>query len=165
MNKTRLNIKIIIPVVIAVFGLIGYGYSRIFSLSDEVSLLESELASTTAIFAGKTDRLESADIALDQKLTLLSSNLSATDQDIQKTKKNVETVQSQVGGVEQTVGKITGAVSALEKLSKTDPELLQKYSKVFFLNEHYAPERLSEINSEYLYSEKKTETIDRKSVV
>jgi D-alanyl-D-alanine carboxypeptidase len=50
---------------------------------------------------------------------------------------------------------ITNTVGALEKLSTTDPELLKKYSKVYFLNEHYAPISLSEIPVDYR-SEKST---------
>jgi len=41
-------------------------------------------------------------------------------------------------------------VEALKKISETDQELLQKYSKVFFLNEHYNPKSLQDIDSEYL---------------
>jgi D-alanyl-D-alanine carboxypeptidase len=44
-------------------------------------------------------------------------------------------------------------VGVLDKLSKTDKELLQKYSKVYFLNEHYIPEKLSDIEKTYLYNE------------
>jgi D-alanyl-D-alanine carboxypeptidase len=44
-------------------------------------------------------------------------------------------------------------VEELEKITKTDPELLQKYSKVFFLNEHYAPEDLKTIPSKWTYDE------------
>jgi D-alanyl-D-alanine carboxypeptidase len=40
-------------------------------------------------------------------------------------------------------------VGSLEKLSVTDPELLQKYSKTYFLNEHYVPISLSQIPIEY----------------
>ncbi|MFH1608995.1 MAG: M15 family metallopeptidase, partial [Patescibacteria group bacterium] len=36
-------------------------------------------------------------------------------------------------------------IENLEKLSKMDPELLKKYSKVYFLNEHYMPVSLSYI--------------------
>jgi len=71
----------------------------------------------------------------------------------------IEAIQSRVGGFEETVGSISGTVGTLEKLSKTDPELLQKYSKVFFLNEHYAPERLAEIEKAYTYDEKRSEKI------
>lgn len=68
-------------------------------------------------------------------------------------------IQSRVGGFEETVGSISGTVGTLEKLSKTDPELLQKYSKVFFLNEHYAPPRLAEIEKAYTYDENRPEKI------
>ena len=158
--KMRLHIKITIFIALAaVLGLIGYAYSRIFFLSDEIVRLASDLASTTAVLVKKTDKLNEAIIALDHKAVLISSNLSETDQKVQNTKKSIEDVVSQVGGVEQTAGKITGAVSTLERLSKIDPELLQKYSKVFFLSENYAPERFSEIDNTYLYSEKKAEII------
>ncbi len=147
MNKKYHYCKIIILIIaIVVLGSIVYGYYRMFLLSDEINRLTSELASTTVAFKVKTD--------------LISDAIFTLDQNIQNTKKSVESTQSQIGGVEQNVGKITGAVDTLQKLSKTDPELLQKYSKVFFLNEHYAPERLSEIDKVYLYSEKKSELIN-----
>ena len=46
---------------------------------------------------------------------------------------------------------ISGTVGKLDKLSKTDPELLQKYSKVYFLNENYIPESLTLIPKEWTY--------------
>lgn len=54
---------------------------------------------------------------------------------------------------------ISGTVGDLEKLSKTDPELLKKYSKVFFLNEHYEPARLTQIPEAYVYNENRVERI------
>lgn len=41
----------------------------------------------------------------------------------------------------------------LEKLSKTDEELLRKYSKVYFLNENYVPQNLTEMDKEYAYNQ------------
>lgn len=46
---------------------------------------------------------------------------------------------------------ITSTVGTLEKLSQTDPELLNKYSKVYFLNENYVPSKLVDISDEYTY--------------
>ena len=48
---------------------------------------------------------------------------------------------------------ITDSVEDLEKLSETDPELLRKYSKVYFLNEHYVPVSLTNIGEEYVNSQ------------
>lgn len=42
-------------------------------------------------------------------------------------------------------------VSELEKLTTLDPELLQKYSKVYFLNENYFPSDLSLLDSTFLF--------------
>jgi LAS superfamily LD-carboxypeptidase LdcB len=40
-------------------------------------------------------------------------------------------------------------VEELEDLAKLDPELLAKYSRVFFLNENYTPARVAEIPDRY----------------
>ncbi|MFA6050643.1 MAG: M15 family metallopeptidase [Candidatus Paceibacterota bacterium] len=46
-------------------------------------------------------------------------------------------------------------VSDLEELTNTDPQLLYKYSKVFFLNENYTPPAVTPIDSKYLYNKDK----------
>ena len=48
-----------------------------------------------------------------------------------------------VRGLSRTLGD-------LDKLAKLDEELLQKYSKVYFLNENYIPERLRQIDNKYI---------------
>lgn len=45
----------------------------------------------------------------------------------------------------------------LQQLAEIDPELLAKYSKVFFLNENYAPANLDEIPSKYVADGKELE--------
>jgi D-alanyl-D-alanine carboxypeptidase len=50
----------------------------------------------------------------------------------------------------------------LEKIAKTDPELLQKYSKVFFLNEHYAPSDLDRIDKKWTWDKNRTYQIHGK---
>jgi LAS superfamily LD-carboxypeptidase LdcB len=65
---------------------------------------------------------------------------------------------------EEQIREISSTVGDLDKLSKTDQELLQKYSKVYFLNEHYIPESLSEIDSKYLYNQSEFQTIHTKAL-
>jgi zinc D-Ala-D-Ala carboxypeptidase len=52
---------------------------------------------------------------------------------------------------EERLGEISGTVGKLDKLARTDPELLQKYSKVYFLNENYVPSALSQIPVEWTH--------------
>ncbi len=56
---------------------------------------------------------------------------------------------------ERQINKISGTVGRLDKLSKTDEELLQKYSKVYFLSEHFVPSRLKVIDNDYLAAGRK----------
>lgn len=48
------------------------------------------------------------------------------------------------------ISNIGSKVGTLEKLAKTDKELLMKYSKVYFLNENYVPAKLVQIDKMYL---------------
>ncbi len=111
----------------------AYSYIRIASLSSRVTELSEQLASTTALL---TNNISNA-------TTSLSNAFQQENQNI----------QNQLGGVQDQVGAIGGVVTDLKKLSDTDPQLLAKYSKIFFLNENYAPARLVEIPPNYKYLE------------
>jgi LAS superfamily LD-carboxypeptidase LdcB len=133
--------------IIAGFALVGalilatswYGYTRLTTLSRQVAELDARfgtrLASTTALLQNN-----------------IAEATSSLENALQQERQNV---QAQLGGVQNQVGSITGTVTNLQKLSAIDPELLAKYSKVFFLSDTYAPVRLVEIPSVYAYSEKK----------
>jgi D-alanyl-D-alanine carboxypeptidase len=137
-----------ITAFVIVAGLFVYGYLQITGLTKNLAKANALLATTTA----RTSVLEEELITLAEKTGNLTKNLLVTTQTIEATKERV-------GGFEQTVGAISGTVGVLEKLSKTDPELLQKYSRVYFLNEHFVPERLTEIEKPYLYTEKNPELV------
>lgn len=105
-----------------------YGYNRIAFLSSHIASLEEQFASTTALFEQTEETLS----------------------DVQAER---DSLQRQLGDFEGEVNELTLSLSDLEKLSKTDPELLQKYSKVYFLNEHYVPPRLVTIPERNRYDE------------
>lgn len=60
-----------------------------------------------------------------------------------------ESFQGQIASISSTVG-------TLQKLKETDPQLLQKYSKVYFLNENYLPSKLIAIDKEFVFNKEKT---------
>jgi LAS superfamily LD-carboxypeptidase LdcB len=121
-------------------GVLAYAFMRISALTGTVGSLATELASTTAASSQNTNQLSQNITDLRAQSTGLSNTLSSTQQ-------NIDAVSTKVGGVEQTVGTI-------QKLSQIDPELLKKYSKVYFMNENYVPAHLIDIPNEYLYNEK-----------
>lgn len=149
MKKVPVIYQISIPLFVIIIGAIGYetwyGYNYLQKLSTDIENLSSNILALEDNFASSTAQLQG-------NITQTYSDLSLA---LGNEKKNVDEIEALLGIYKQEVGDITGTVTNLEKLSKTDPELLQKYSKVFFLNEHYAPDRLTEIPDNYEYFESK----------
>lgn len=56
-------------------------------------------------------------------------------------------------------GQIQGTVATLDKLSKTDPELLRRYSQVYFLPDSYIPAALVEIDRRFWNDPNRSEKI------
>lgn len=124
---------------------------NIASLEAERTALQQQNASTTEELAIASSTIE----ALAQQLSLTSEELDDLEDDYRKEKNKNDEFEDQIRDISHTV-------SDLDKLSKTDEELLQKYSKVYFLNEHYVPEKLSEIEKPYLYNENLSKSIHAK---
>ncbi|MDD4804473.1 MAG: D-alanyl-D-alanine carboxypeptidase family protein [Candidatus Pacebacteria bacterium] len=132
---------IVFSIVIVISGL--YINNQFIKFSDNMESLSAKISFLENDFSSTTKRLE-------ENIAKNNADLSFA---LNQEKQNLE---DKIGDYRDEVNDITGTVSDLEKLSKIDPELLQKYSKVFFLNEHYSPARLTEIPSEYKYSDLKT---------
>jgi len=97
---------------------------------------------------------------------ILTRKLAETEQELVRTKKLAADLQAKLDGektrndeLADQVGEISETVGQLEKLKKIDPELLKKYSKVYFLNENYRPAGLSEVAEKYLFDPKKPQQI------
>jgi len=131
-----------IGAAVLLIAAIGYGFyalsSRINSLSQDIAASEARNASTTA----------------ELRLNIVQARTELMTALIQE-KQNVGAISDKLGTYQNQVGNITDTVTTLQKLSKIDTELLQKYSKVFFLNEYYAPAQLVEVPAAYEYSESK----------
>lgn len=69
--------------------------------------------------------------------------------------------RAQNASYETQLGIATNRVGNLTKLIQTDKELLEKYSKVYFLNENYVPLALATITPEYTVNSSRTYRIHR----
>jgi LAS superfamily LD-carboxypeptidase LdcB len=124
--------------VCVVVLIIGFGeYRRI----EQDRRLTTNLVSTKVV-------LESEIKGLNDKITNIVAQNNLLNEAIQTEIQKSEELLDQVDQVSDTA-------DALNKLSKVDTQLLQKYSKVFFLNEHYVPSGLSTIPSKYVYEKGK----------
>ncbi len=64
-----------------------------------------------------------------------------------------ESLDEEIYMVESLIDRLeeaTGEIDTIRKLEKIDPELLKKYSKVYFLNENYEPAGLVEVPERFL---------------
>ena len=84
---------------------------------------------------------------------ILNERVASLEKLVKGTQSNLSDVlqqeQEKNNSLANQVNEVTNTVGALSKLSKTDPELLKKYSKVYFLNEHYIPISLSDAGADY----------------
>lgn len=107
-----------------------------------------ELASTTAHF--------------NLKILALEENLASTTAEKERIFEELTAEQKETLDLERQVERTEDKVDELEKIIETDKELLQKYSKVYFLNEHYVPSKLKDIPAEMLNSNAKPQQIHSK---
>jgi LAS superfamily LD-carboxypeptidase LdcB len=118
-------------------------------------LLYEQLQIKELRIANEAYRSDISDLKLTSAELLMKLNM--LDGTVSSTQDTLSSVTQKVGGVEQVVGTISGTVNSLDKLSKLDPQLLRKYSKVYFLNENYTPAHLNAISTEYVYSASRSE--------
>lgn len=135
----------------AILAIFSYGGYRYLILRERFEQVKETLTVTEAKF---------------QKLQNTTKNLEAeltqTKQDNVKLSEMLKAEQQKNDFFAKQIKEIGGTVSILEKLSKTDKELLQKYSKVYFLNEHYIPSQLSQIDEKYLLDKSQDKYIHTK---
>lgn len=133
MANQKANISttnILIGVIVSLLLVIGYGW---YYLTTQEETLRS-----------RAEQLENS-------LILTELSLRKAEDENFDLEAALVAEQERVGALADEVGQISGTVGDLEKLSKLDPELLQKYSKVYFLNEHYVPDSLTKIPEDYVY--------------
>ena len=120
-------------------------------LGSEISQTKNELVKTKNDFASTTAKLNG-------DIMDLNAILDSTKNDLASTTVALEASRAQynntVSDLSQQVSETQTKIGTLEKLSQTDPELLKKYSKVYFLNENYVPASLTKINPDYTYNPK-----------
>lgn len=121
------------------------------SLASENAILLQQLASTTDAWAIERDLASSTIAELSSRLELTTEELEDIEDDLSDEKDRNEDFEDQIK-------EISGTVGVLDKLSKTDKELLQKYSKVYFLNENYIPSNIKTIDAAYILTGRKSQS-------
>jgi D-alanyl-D-alanine carboxypeptidase len=137
-------------------------HGRVTLLENQSLAQDAALAALEQALADSSESLASADATIRGSIDVINENLTLAQNNFKSIESALTEEQQKLAHLQWSTMQIEGSLGNLEKLSETDPELLQQYSKVFFLNEHYVPAELAEIKNEYLYSEKETQYIHAK---
>lgn len=85
----------------------------------------------------------------------LETTLSDLQEDLENLADSYRDEKDRNEDFEDQIRGLSGTLGDLDKLAKIDKELLTKYSKVYFLNENYTPDRLKQIDDKYILEGKK----------
>lgn len=100
------------------------------------------------LLAAKSKALESQLQNVSESLSQIQNQNSGLSNKLQSAEEKSATYSSKLDEVQNKA-------DALERLANTDPQVLYKYSKVFFLNENYDPAALTNIDTKYLWNKDK----------
>lgn len=144
MNKfpNYLN-KLILPIVLIVLIVSSFLWNnkKLSDIQEDLINSDNVLKEIASTQTERIDNLEASfKLSAEQNISLNEALL------IEKEKS--DEIKNKLENIDSTVGD-------LEKLSDLDPDLLKKYSKVYFLNEHYEPVDLDKIPSDFVYNKER----------
>jgi D-alanyl-D-alanine carboxypeptidase len=131
-----------IVIIIVLVG-VGIGTYHTIMTYRKLDQTKEELTLRTKIYEYNIQKLRGDIRNLEDRLAeLKSENDSITATLSDRERANLE--------LEREKRRQEDEIEELTKLTTIDPELLKKYSKVYFLSENYVPRELTEIPKEYL---------------
>ena len=122
-----------------------------------ITLICTIVALILAVYVAYQYRFLSSEFKLEGKKNLeLTIQLREAREENRYLLEETRNKQAIINSFQGQIQDIGSTVGILEKLSQTDPELLKKYSKVYFLSENYRPAKLTIIDQKYLYNKEDT---------
>lgn len=151
--KLSHNATLYVAGTTAVIGIIA---STLLALQNrdkntQIQALTTERNTLTQQSAQKTNELAVASSTIAD----LKSDLADFKEELEELADDYRDEKNKNDDFEDQIRDLAGTLGDLDKLSKTDPQLLAKYSKIYFLNENYIPSRVKQINDKYILPGKK----------
>lgn len=93
----------------------------------------------------------------------LQEYIDEIEEELEETKEELRDAERTLDEFEDEYRATIDAVKDLNKLAQIDEELLQQYSRVYFLNENYIPERLVKIDDEWIAAGRQEQYFERRA--
>jgi D-alanyl-D-alanine carboxypeptidase len=123
--------------------------------------LEAELIAQDAAYSASTTKLKKDKQELQEQLSNVRDKVVSLNEKLEEAENELEDERERNNDLKEQVEEVTDSVGNLQKTVETEPELLKKYSRTFFLSENYRPESLAQIDDEYL-AEDESLTVDKR---
>lgn len=120
----------------------GYGIHANRSLSSQMNQMRAAIAEN-----------EASRQQLEKELIVTREELKETEEENEELRGELEEAEEENENFEDQIEDINETVGEISRYTSVDPELLKKYSRVFFLSENYAPSSLEQIDDDYLYDD------------
>jgi len=120
-----------------------------------IALLVSGLAFGIYKYAALSKDLDAQVLASKDRENQLTQALSEREKEISDLSEALSSEKERNDDFEDQIDDLEDDLGIVQKIQHTDSELLEKYSKVFFLNENYIPAGLSDIDETYAFQKEK----------
>lgn len=135
-GKIHFGRVILLVITILALGADGYLGYLLKQTSEDLMMTQNLMASSTTSFSTTIHAQKDKIDRLNEENNNLNSVLTAEQ------KRRIELENFKVNADQK--------IDTLTKLTTIDPELIKKYSKVFFLSENYTPTKVKSIDAAYL---------------
>ena len=153
MNHTELDRWLLILTLLILAGVGFFGWQHVADLKGEISAREATLSEIRDAL-GDTKEEASSTAARAEKLgdqiRKLQNDLQEAEEENDDLEDDLEDAEDMNEEFEERIEELGETVGDISRYTSVDPELLKKYSRVYFLSENYTPESLEEIDSEWL---------------
>jgi D-alanyl-D-alanine carboxypeptidase len=153
--KSQGNVVIWLVSVVAIAGIGASGYFVILS-QNQTEKIEMLLQNRNFI-QNQANELKVA-------LTSASSTIEDIRDDLDDLADDYADERNRNEEFEDQIRDLSGTLGDLDKLAKIDEELLQKYSKVYFLNKNYQPPKVEKISDRYILEGKEDQSFDARAL-
>jgi LAS superfamily LD-carboxypeptidase LdcB len=153
--KSQGNVVIWLVSVVALAGMGASGYFALLS-QDQADQIEMLMQNRNFI-QNQANELKVA-------LASASSTIEDIRDDLDDLADDYADERNRNEEFEDQIRDLSGTLGELDKLAKIDKELLQKYSKVYFLNENYQPPEVEKISDRYILDDKKDQYFDARAL-
>lgn len=101
----------------------------------------------------EVDTLEKEKTELEEELANTQEELEEAKEENEDLEDDLEDAEEKNDDFEEQIEDIESTVGEISRYTSVDPEILKKYSRVFFLSENYAPTSLAQIDEDFLYDD------------